>query len=105
MPHELYVNATRELTYELWFRNRDKSETKPTVASGTFTLINARGDVIVTLTTINISNGNRGTFLLRPTSGSATAGAYQEIWDFFVNSTSNTESFQKVEFLYIKDRA
>lgn len=104
MPHTLYKDTTQELSFELWFRNRDKSETKPTVSSGTIQIIDPSGNFIVPLTNLTITGGNKGTFLARPTSGTATTGTFQEIWDMFVNNGSNIESFQHINYLYIIPR-
>ena len=101
MPHSLYINETRELSFELWFRNRDKSETKPTVASGLFTLIDPSGNIVVPPTTTTISSSNKATFLAKPSSGTATMGTFIEIWDLFVG---NSESFVNVDYLYIRPR-
>lgn len=104
MPHTIFINESRELSYELWFRNRDKSETKPVVASGLFTLINPSGSIVVPPTAVSVSNGNRATFLAKPSSGTAATGTYQEIWDLFVNNGSTVESFVNVDYLYLRSR-
>jgi hypothetical protein len=104
MPNTLYQNQTKEISYELWFRNRDKTETRPTVASGLFMLLDPSGNVVVPSTSVTISSTNKATFLARPTSGTGAIGIYTEVWDLFVNNGATVESFQHVDIMTIKER-
>ena len=100
MPHKLYQNATQDLSWDVFLKDRNGVETTPTVASGTFTLYDNHGDVVVPETTVTVSNSNTVTFRARPTSGTANTGVFKEVWDVFINA----QSFQYVDRLTIKER-
>lgn len=100
MPHEIFKDTTYELAWELFLRDRNKQETKPTIASGIITILGPSGEIVVPATAVSVSNGNRVAFLTKPSSGTATVGAYKQIWDIFIGPQSYVHS----DSLIIKER-
>jgi hypothetical protein len=100
MPHKLYQNATQDLSWDVFLRDRNGVETTPAVASGLFSLLDNDGSVVVPQSDVTVSSSNTVTFRVRPTSGTATTGVFKEVWDVFFNS----QSFQYIDYLTIKER-
>ena len=85
MPDILYLNQIKDLSYEVFVKDRDtKQLTRPTISSGTFTLLGGSGQAIVPTSTATVTAPNKLSFRARPGSGTSDIGAYSEIWEAFI---------------------
>ena len=66
-----------------------------------FMLIDPSGNVVVPNSAVVVTGNNKCTFRLRPSSGTATAGIFQGIWDIYVGQ----ESHVYVDVVTVKERS
>lgn len=100
MSHTIYQNDCQYRSWELVVQSRDRRITKPTVASGTYTLLGPSGEIMVPATLVSVTSPNIVSFFIQPSSGSATIGEFSEVWHVWIGS----ENFTKQETLYIRER-
>ena len=100
MAHSIYQNDQQYRSWELFIQDRHRNLSIPTIASGTYQLLDLEGNEVVPLSSAIVTSPNKVSFLIRPSSGSATIGEYSEIWSVFIGS----EIFTREETLYVKER-
>jgi hypothetical protein len=100
VPHDIYQNDHRIIGFEIYIRDRNKIETKATIASGTFYLVDHNGQTVVPLSAATIKSPNIITFFITPNAGTANIGIYSEVWNAFIGS----ESFTHIDTLTIKEK-
>ena len=99
MSHSIYQNQTQYRSWEVFVQDRNRNLSRPTVNSGTYNLIGPSGEQIVPTTQVVVTSPNIVSFLIRPSSGSATIGEFSEIWVVYIGS----EDFTREETLYVRE--